>query len=304
MDLEHLGIQEGLQYFHPFSNECRVYGRLKEFNKEHIAVRCYGYVFLTPDQSWELLADKKFDRKRDWGWGKKYEGKDIRLPALVKEYVPTIISYDPPDRDYYPSFRKAPNPEWKEVVQTHFADAKSGVQFLHNVIELHHMGITINDLHGGNIIYGKIFDFSCAWTAPHPCFEPEWLEKNPNHWYFKWTHRGLRDAWDADKIVHQWNELPGNPERIWHRLTPNREYCQKLRSETNKKEPQTQEERRAMSKAFRERYSRFGGQPLLFKLKGRQPNKNSIQSPSHDAKKRKRARATTVAKPRSHKSAS
>lgn len=34
-------------YTDPFFNECRVYGRLKRADKEHLAIDCYGYVMFS-----------------------------------------------------------------------------------------------------------------------------------------------------------------------------------------------------------------------------------------------------------------
>ena len=282
MDIDHLTIQEGLEYFHPFSNECRVYGRLKEFNKEHIAIRCYGYLFLPPAQSQKLLANPIHDLKKDWGWKRSYNGREIHLPALVKEYIPNIVPYHITSGQTGTSTGTGsksagtgdiPNVRWHKVVVSNFADVKTGTQFLRNVIELHHMGIVVRDLHGSNVVDGRILDFSCAWTAPHPCFEPEWLDKNSDHIIFGWEERGLRDALDADQIVSEWNELRGSENRIWYRLTPNVDYCKKLRSHSERTVPKTAEERRAESIAFEKRYRDIGGRPELFKLLGRRPIK-------------------------------
>jgi hypothetical protein len=50
-------------YMDPFNNECRVYGRLKETNKEHLAIECHGYLIFTPEYLRTKGIETKLDRK-------------------------------------------------------------------------------------------------------------------------------------------------------------------------------------------------------------------------------------------------
>jgi hypothetical protein len=42
-------LEELHDYMDPFSNECRVYGRLKGSGKEHLAIECHGYLVFTEE---------------------------------------------------------------------------------------------------------------------------------------------------------------------------------------------------------------------------------------------------------------
>lgn len=85
-------------YFDPFNSECRVYGRLKQDNREDLAVRAYGYLLLTADQEAEITQriikegweshepeDANEMGHSMWNRSKDDQGRPIR--AIVKELV-------------------------------------------------------------------------------------------------------------------------------------------------------------------------------------------------------------------------
>ncbi|KAI0473811.1 hypothetical protein GGR56DRAFT_649128 [Xylariaceae sp. FL0804] len=75
-----------------------------------------------------------------------------------------------------------------------------------------------------NIVDGIFIEFSCAWTVPHPCFEPSVK-------HIVCRHVGRTDAFDLDKIIRQWNEYHSSTQgRIWDVLRPNKDYRKKLRN--------------------------------------------------------------------------
>ncbi|KAK4237486.1 kinetochore Sim4 complex subunit FTA2-domain-containing protein [Achaetomium macrosporum] len=139
-----------VDYFDPFNNECRAYGRLKEEKREDLAVRALGYLLLTPQQEADLAirvegqptpppsADAAtLDGDNFWRRHEQHRGIPVR--AIVKELVPC----------------KDPDPEraprmWKDLQA------------------LHSLGILVNDTHGGNYLDGKLVDFSRSFTMYHP----------------------------------------------------------------------------------------------------------------------------------------
>jgi hypothetical protein len=64
----------------PFHSECRAFGRLKEVDRENLAVRCYEYIFLDQDQ--EALLSTKFGAL---DWNRREEHEKLPLRALVKD---------------------------------------------------------------------------------------------------------------------------------------------------------------------------------------------------------------------------
>ncbi|KUI60277.1 hypothetical protein VP1G_07510 [Cytospora mali] len=85
-----------IDYFDPFNCECRVYGRLKQEKCEDLAVRCHGYLLLTPKQEVEItkkIAGKDYEldsteKLEGWNLWDRYEqhrGQPIR--AIVKELI-------------------------------------------------------------------------------------------------------------------------------------------------------------------------------------------------------------------------
>ncbi|KAL2163055.1 hypothetical protein VTH06DRAFT_6891 [Thermothelomyces fergusii] len=144
-----------VDYFDAFNCECRAYGRLKEEQRENLAVRALGYLFLTPQQ--EIYLAKRMehggtpppgvadDPEPDGGtfWGRQAQHRELPVRAIVKELAPD---------KYYPDPAQAPR-MW--------ADLQA----------LHSLGIFVRDTHGGNYVDGKLVDFSRSWTMYHPALD-------------------------------------------------------------------------------------------------------------------------------------
>ncbi|KAL2148971.1 hypothetical protein VTH82DRAFT_1657 [Thermothelomyces myriococcoides] len=142
-----------VDYFDPFNCECRAYGRLKEENREDLAVHALGYLFLTPQQESDLArrmecrdtppptADSpELDGDNFWGRHEQHRGLPVR--AIVKELV----------TDRHP-------------------DATQALHMWADLQTLHSLGILVGDAHGGNYLNGKLVDFSRSWTMYHPALD-------------------------------------------------------------------------------------------------------------------------------------
>ncbi|KAH6619605.1 kinetochore Sim4 complex subunit FTA2-domain-containing protein [Chaetomium sp. MPI-SDFR-AT-0129] len=133
-----------VDYFDSFNCECRAYGRLKEANREDLAVKALGYLLLTPQQE-AYIASKvtgdELDRNNFWGRDEQHRNLPVR--AIVKELV----------SDEWPTANQ---------VQGMWPDLQA----------IHSLGIFVGDTHGGNYLGGKLVDFSRAWTMYHPALIP------------------------------------------------------------------------------------------------------------------------------------
>jgi hypothetical protein len=143
-----------IDYFDPFNAECRTYGRLKDENRQDLAVKAYGYLLLTSQQEAEVTErargiyypppvdpDAPLDGTNPWNRWEEHRGLPVR--AIVKEFVTT---HEP--------FSSAQVPDlWKDLE------------------DLHSLGILVRDIGVGNYLGGKLIDFSRSWTMPHPCLE-------------------------------------------------------------------------------------------------------------------------------------
>ncbi|EAQ82978.1 predicted protein [Chaetomium globosum CBS 148.51] len=168
-------------YFDPFNCECRAYGRLKEENQEHLAVRSHGYLLLTHAQELEItrFITGTEDDRDDL---RERTEKDCNLPvrAIVKDLV------------------KGGHPFAAEQISQMWADLKA----------LHELGIMVRDTNVFNYLNGKIIDFSRSWSTPHPGYaaidrydlreersgEPHGLSKAVIEW-------GIGSHWVWDQVV-------------------------------------------------------------------------------------------------------
>ncbi|KAH6850897.1 kinetochore Sim4 complex subunit FTA2-domain-containing protein [Chaetomium sp. MPI-CAGE-AT-0009] len=176
-------------YFDPFNCECRVYGRLKQEDREDLAVRAHGYLFLTPEQAAEVeerTSMPKYPEENEQDgvdfWGRDTELRHLPVRAIVKELVSPQDPFTP------------------EAVPQIWDDLE----------DLHKLGILVRDINTFNYMGGKIIDFSRAWTTPHPFpaamgdytikrtlkMEPLGLQKA----FIEW---GLSRNWDWDIIPEE-----------------------------------------------------------------------------------------------------
>lgn len=140
--------------WHPFNAECRAYARLKEAEKEHLAVRCHGYLCLTDAQKTEVedrfgigswwhpksAADPDYP---DPEWQQKIRQEEGRpLRAIVKDFVNSKVHF---------GFQHAP-------------------MMLKDLHQLHRCGIVVGDIKEDAYVDGKLVDFSQAVVVPHMKF--------------------------------------------------------------------------------------------------------------------------------------
>lgn len=140
--------------WHPFHAECRAYARLKEAKKEHLAVRCHGYLCLTEGQKQELKDrfaigswwnDETYDLDRpDAALQLEFQQESRRpLRAIVKDFIHGDVPFSP-------------------------QHASGMIRDLH---QLHRCGIVVWDLKEDAYLDGKLVDFSKAVVVPHMMFD-------------------------------------------------------------------------------------------------------------------------------------
>ncbi len=136
-----------IDYFDPFSCECRAYARLKEANHEDVAVKTHGYLLLTPQQEAEVaqrVTGEAYNlRSGNNFWAREEQHCELPVRAIVK----ALANHETP-RD--PALSR---------------DMWTDLQVLHS------LGIFVQDTHGGNYMEGKLVDFSRAWTMCHPAMD-------------------------------------------------------------------------------------------------------------------------------------
>ncbi|AEO64203.1 51201625-949d-47d4-967e-f4f2a0cb2345 [Thermothielavioides terrestris] len=178
-----------IDYFDAFSCECRAYGRLKDENREDLAVRAHGYLFLTQEQ--EATISKKIlgatykpdhDEAELDGrklWNRCEEHRHLPIRAIVKD-----LATDP-------------DPLWPAALPGMWSDVK----------DLHRLGILVRDITVFNYIGAKLVDFSRAWTWPHPAFvhlNSYYLDKerkhDPHALRMAIIDYGTWKRWDWDKV--------------------------------------------------------------------------------------------------------
>ena len=145
--------QDYIDYLDPFNCECRAYGRLKQEEREDLAIRAHGYILLSKDQERRVTESITGDFV-DWekhpepldcdGLFSRWEAhRHERLRAIVKDYDTSSTVWVP-----------------SQVPQIY-----------NDLEELHKLGILVRDLHPGNYLGGKLIDFSMAWTMYHICID-------------------------------------------------------------------------------------------------------------------------------------
>lgn len=170
--------------WHPFHAECRAYGRLKEARKEHLAVRCHGYIRVTDQQKKEV--EGRFGIKTWWGdvYGLDTDDPEAQeefrreerhgLYAIVKDFVEGDVPFGP---------EHAP-------------------MMVSNIRQLHRLGIMMHDLKEDAYVAGELIDFSKALVVPHVRFDPR-FRWNPDDRARSEVHEDLAILlW----MFREWNE--------------------------------------------------------------------------------------------------
>ncbi|KAK8122925.1 kinetochore complex Sim4 subunit Fta2 [Apiospora sp. TS-2023a] len=187
-----LSKEEETAYFDPFSCECRAYGRIREEGLEQYVAKCYGYIKLARSDFDPLIeSPRKWEAR--FGYLERHKGRPFR--ALVKEFVKT-------DPDRYPPL---PNKHGLENVRRAnkcFRDSKDARHLIRSLKRIQKSGILIHDINAGNVMNGRLIDFSQAWTVPHPVLVKEKMEDDE---IMEIYDGGYSDACDVDKLIETWN---------------------------------------------------------------------------------------------------
>lgn len=178
----------------PFGRECRVFARLKEIDKEHLAARCYGYLVFDAAMERRLAHDFGLD---DWGRDAKAhpEWENRPLHAIVKEFLPDV-EFTPKDV--------------RSMIST--------------VKELHRAGIVVDDIKYDAYVGTKLVDFSFAITMPHIRFDDRMGFNR------KFPVQAWADLCQLDRAFDHWNRLHKEGPAIWVRSMSNYRFTTRLRS--------------------------------------------------------------------------
>ncbi|KAM0494669.1 hypothetical protein ACHAP8_008539 [Fusarium lateritium] len=175
----------------PFFNECRVYGRLKELDREDLAIRAHGYlrVHLTNRflQEWEtairLFHPNSAAGRKRCELSTLLEHDDMSNPvyAIVKDWV----------QDHRTPGTPLTNPVKARQI-------KHIPKMLRDVHNLHKCGIVIRDLKEQQYYEGQLGDFSHAWTVPHLLapgngIRPDWAWRSMAAWDLHCFQRDIID---------------------------------------------------------------------------------------------------------------
>ena len=132
-------LSDAIFHSDPFYAECRAYGRIKEAQKQELAVPCHGYLFLQ-ERDTQILREKGVDL--DEALIDKLlqvNGGDTRVRAIVKDFVPGDAG----------------------------VNAGSVCGILGDIRALNQLGIYIGDVRADNFKAGKCVDFGLSLTEPH-----------------------------------------------------------------------------------------------------------------------------------------
>ncbi|KAI4591765.1 hypothetical protein KJ359_012630 [Pestalotiopsis sp. 9143b] len=191
-------FEEPLHEGHPFLNECRVYGRLKQANKENLTIDCYGYVMFSS----AYLEGKGIDL----GTASTSDPNSVRgsKPGIIHEGLPEEPVGHGSEliyallKDLPPSDATTQRPTAIEV-RTMAKD----------LLSLHKLGIFHASISHSSYVAGKLVDFSTAQTAPSPWLDGEYEGMNPAR---IGKDPAFSDQEDFDeKVVDYWNAHAENP---------------------------------------------------------------------------------------------
>ena len=122
----------------PFNCECRSYGCLNEVGREDLAIKCYGYICLSPEQGAEL-ADRGYD---DWCRRDRHLRKPIM--GIVKELL---------------------DPRRPHFTPKHYHRRRK------DVTDRNAQGIVVLDIPAENDNEGRLVNLSKAYVSPHPALD-------------------------------------------------------------------------------------------------------------------------------------
>ncbi|KAH6842894.1 kinetochore Sim4 complex subunit FTA2-domain-containing protein [Chaetomium sp. MPI-CAGE-AT-0009] len=177
-----------IDYFDPSNAECRVYGRLKEENRQDLAVRAHGYLLLTPEQEFEVIKRSAKTHPDD------PDPEDNPDPWYRMDEP---LAHGRPVHAIVKDLATDPNPFSADHVSRMCSDLE----------DLHKLGILVRDIKINNYLGGKLVDFSRAWTMPNPSLDriaPRYLraqrQQDPGNLQECILDWGIESNWDWDKV--------------------------------------------------------------------------------------------------------
>ncbi|KAH9906648.1 kinetochore Sim4 complex subunit FTA2-domain-containing protein [Xylariomycetidae sp. FL2044] len=178
-----------------FNAECRAFGRLKEFGREDLAVKCHGYLLLTNAQEDWLTREGASE------WCDHYdreEGEQIR--CLVKDLLEDEVDFT-------------------------MAMIPRMIRTMH---ELHKYGIVHRDVKENNYIGGVLLEFDNSITFPHMVFDFDIAGYEGCAETIEFYEAPVHDLLCIDSFVDEWNET--HSQKVWHRSQRSGHYLGKLRN--------------------------------------------------------------------------
>ncbi|KAJ4314501.1 hypothetical protein N0V84_008842 [Fusarium piperis] len=181
-------------HFIPFYQECRAFGRLKEVNREHLAVKVHGYVSLKVNQDLELKMRNAMSKLPSYPGAPQRSAASLlvtysEIKGIVKDWVE-------PAR--YEGESDIPPQKIDNILAvSHFP------RMLEELHEIHRCGIVIRDVSISQYVNGVLVDFSLAWTIPHPFGPGGGIEPS-------WTFQSLAalDLFQFQvKVIDLWNKF-------------------------------------------------------------------------------------------------
>ncbi|ETS73571.1 hypothetical protein PFICI_14517 [Pestalotiopsis fici W106-1] len=182
-------------YTDPFFNECRVYGRLKETNKENLAMDCHGYVMFSSaylegqgvDLGFTTTSDPSSARGSEPGI--IHEGMPEEPVGHGSELVYALL------KDLPPTGAISVRPTESEVKQ-----------MSKDLLTLHKLGIFHASISHSSYVAGKLVDLGTAQTVPSPWLDGYYRGMNPVR---IGKDPAFSDQVDFDeKVIDYWNDQP------------------------------------------------------------------------------------------------
>ncbi|KAI5920913.1 kinetochore Sim4 complex subunit FTA2-domain-containing protein [Camillea tinctor] len=170
-------LSQAIFYTDPFYAECRAYGRIQEGIdsrkvREHTAVKCHGYLYLTGEDERSLRRrglDFEYQlMDRDL---RKALGGDTRVRAIVKQLEKDTRRVDARN------IRRA----WRSVC------------LLNESLKIYNM-----DIRADNFISYRLVDFGSSWTEPHALLQ--FLEEEDKRLA---EDKRLRDTSNFDDMIQE-----------------------------------------------------------------------------------------------------
>jgi hypothetical protein len=162
-----------------FFNECRAFGRLKEVDREELAVKAHGYVTLD-------LHGRFKEQLIKLAKSSPYPTSSAQTVDYPSKSILSSIFMCPPGREkelrfcILKDYVKATTHSMTSIDDCREDKAALFPKMLEDLHGLHECGIVVYDIHRGQYVNGVLVDFGRAATIPHidspeAGLQPRWL---------------------------------------------------------------------------------------------------------------------------------